>query len=60
MDTEGDGEGIDSRTWQLLNQGSATVDSIARPTQSKVGNMAGAEERIGQKMRMQLTPLQYA
>jgi hypothetical protein len=48
MDTESDGEGIDSARFkdsQLLNQGSATVHSIARPTLSKVGNMAGAEMR---------------
>ena len=49
MDTESDGEGIDSasrfKDSQLLNQGSATVHSIARPTLSKVGNMAGAEGR---------------
>jgi len=47
MDTESDGD-IDSARFkdsQLLNQGSATVRSIASPTLSKVGNMAGAEMR---------------
>jgi hypothetical protein len=29
----------------ILNQEGATVETIARPTQSKVGNMTGAEGR---------------
>jgi hypothetical protein len=31
--------------WQLLNQGGAMVDSIARPTLSKLGGMTGVEGR---------------
>jgi hypothetical protein len=43
MDTESDGEGS-FKDWQLLNQGSATVDSIARPTLSKVGGRRGGQD----------------
>ena len=40
-------EGVMIQGLQLLNQGVAMVDSIARPALSKVGSMTEAEGRQG-------------